>query len=198
MSKNKVTFGLSRVHIAFMDEAALEQPAWGTPVAVPGAVRWGPEAQGESSSFYADNMQYFVITSNNGYTGELEMANVPDEILAEMLGWEIDDNGALIEIADAMPKKFALMGEVQGDKRNRRFVYYDCQATRPAKERTTKGESVEPTTDTLEMNVSPIEIDGRMIVKGDLELSDTNTAAFNSFFTKVYEPTFTPVSPEGA
>ncbi|GIP02107.1 hypothetical protein J28TS4_05140 [Paenibacillus lautus] len=195
MSQNKVTFGLSRVHIAFVDETAPDQPAWKAPVAVPGAVRWTPEAQGESSTFYADNTAYFLITSNNGYTGELEMANVPDEVKAEMLGWEIDDNGMLVEIADAKPKKFALMGEVQGDKRNRRFVYYDCQADRPAKELTTKGESVEPNTDVMNMSVSPIEIDNRMVVKGDLELSDTNATAFNSFFTTVYLPTFTVPTP---
>jgi phi13 family phage major tail protein len=195
MSQNKVTFGLSRVHIAFVDDAATDQPAWKAPVAVPGAVRWTPEAQGESSTFYADNTSYFVITSNNGYTGELEMANVPDAIKAEMLGWEIDDNGMLVEIADARPKKFALMGEIQGDKRNRRFVYYDCQADRPAKELTTKGESVEPNTDVMNMSVSPIEIDNRMVVKGDLELSETNTTAFNSFFTTVYLPTFAVPTP---
>lgn len=195
MSQNKVTFGLSRVHIAFEDDTATTGPAWKTPVAVPGAVRWTPEAQGESSTFYADNTSYFVITSNNGYTGELEMANVPDAIKAEMLGWEIDDNGMLVEIADARPKKFALMGEIQGDKRNRRFVYYDCQADRPAKELTTKGESVEPNTDVMNMSVSPIEIDSRMVVKGDLELSETNATAFNSFFTAVYLPTFAVPTP---
>ncbi|MDH6670167.1 phi13 family phage major tail protein [Paenibacillus sp. LBL] len=195
MSKNKVTFGLDKVHIAFEDTTVVDLPAWKTPIAVPGAVRWTPEAQGESTPFYADNMTYYVATSNNGYTGELEMANIPDEVLAEMLGWEIDDNGMLVEVADAQPKKFALLGQVQGDKRNRRFAYYDCQATRPAKERTTKGESVEPTTDVLNVNVSPIEIDNRMVVKGDLELSDTNATAFNSFFTTVYLPTFTVPTP---
>lgn len=191
MAKNKVTFGLEKVHIAFEDTESLSNPAWKTPVAIPGAVRWTPEAQGDSNTFYADNSAYFVISSNNGYTGELELALIPDEILAEMLGWEIDDNGMLVEISDAIPKKFALLGQVQGDKKNRRFVYYDCQANRPSKERTTKGESIEVKTDVLDMIVSPIEIEGKMMVKGDLELSDTNATAYNAFFTEVYTPTFT-------
>lgn len=190
MSKNKVTFGLEQVHIAFFDETATEQPAWKTPIPIPGAVRWTPTTVGEESSFFADNTKYFVITANNGYTGELEMANLPDEVQAEMHGWEIDDNGALIEIADAQPKKFALLGQVQGDKRNRRFVHYDVQASRPNKERSTKGENVEVATDVLPVTVSPIEIEGKRMVKGDLELSDTNQAAYDSFFTKVYTPVF--------
>lgn len=197
MSQNKVTFGLKNVRIAFIDEAATKQPTWKAPVAIPGAVRWTPEAQGDTTTFYADDTAYFVVTANNGYTGELELANVPDAVMAEMLGWLIDANGMLVEVSDALPKKFALMGEVKGDKRNRRFVYYDCQASRPAKERTTKRETIEPTTDVLNLTVSPIEIDGKTIVKGDMELSDTNSAAYNAFFSAVTVPTFGAVNKTG-
>jgi len=192
MSQNKVTFGLEKVHIAFFDDQAPDQPAWKTPISIPGAVRWTPTAVGDSTNFYADNTLYFSYTANNGYTGELEMANVPDAVLAEMLGWEIDENGALIEVSDAIPKHFALMGQIQGDKRNRRFVYYDCVAARPAKERQTKAESITPATDVLNLTISPIEIGGKMIVRGEMELSDTNQTAYNSFFSAVYTPSFTP------
>ena len=190
MSQNKVTFGLEKVHIAFFDETSQTQPAWKTPVPIPGAVRFTPTAVGESTNFYADNTLYFSYTANNGYTAELEMANVPDAILAEMLGWEIDENGALIEVSDAIPKHFALMAQVQGDKRNRRFVYYNCVASRPAKERATKAESITPATDVLNLTISPIEIGGRMIVRGEMELSDTNQTAYNGFFSAVYVPDF--------
>lgn len=190
MSQNRVTFGLEKVHIAFVDEQAAQQPAWKTPIPIPGAVRWTPTAVGESSTFYADNTAYFTVTANNGYTGELELANVPDAILAEMLGWEIDDNGMIVEVSDAIPKPFALLGQVLGDKRNRRFVYYHCTASRPAKERQTKGESITPATDVLNLTISPIEIGGRMIVRGEMELNDSNAAVFNSFFNAVYVPDF--------
>ena len=190
VSQNKVTFGLEKVHIAFLDDTSPTQPAWENPIPILGAVRWTPTPVGESSTFYADNTAYFVATSNNGYTGELEVANIPDAVLAEMMGWEIDSNGAIIEVSDAIPKPFALLGQVLGDKRNRRFVYYHCTATRPSKERQTKGESITPATDVLSITVSPIEINGRMIVKGDIELSDTNKDVFDSFFDSVYLPTF--------
>src|SRR5690606_29113049 len=190
VSQNKVTFGLEKVHIAFFDDQAPQQPAWKTPVPIPGAVRFTPTAVGESTNFYADNTLYFSYTVNNGYTAELEMANVPDAVLAEMLGWEIDENGALIEVSDAIPKHFALMGQIQGDKRNRRFVFYDCVASRPAKERQTKAESITPNTDVLNLTISPIEIGGKMIVRGEMELNDSNSAVFNSFFNAVYVPDF--------
>jgi len=190
MSANKVTFGLEKVHIAFLDETSPTQPAWKTPIPIPGAVRWTPTPVGESSTFYADNTAYFTVTANNGYTGELELANVPDAILAEMLGWEIDQNGMVVEVSDAIPKPFALLGQVLGDKRNRRFVYYHCVASRPAKERTTKNESITPATDVLNLTISPIEINGQKIVRGEIELSDTNQTVYNDFFNAVYTPNF--------
>ncbi len=196
MSKNKVTFGFKNVHVAFMDKEVTDKPAWEKPKRLPGAVRWTPTPEGESSTFHADDMPYFVMTSNNGYTSEYETANTPDDILARMLGWLIDESGMLVEIADGKPEVFAIMGEVQGDKRNRRFVYYNCQANRPEQEKNTKGETIEVNTSVLSMKVSPIEISGKNVVKGDLELSESNKAIFDAFFNEVYLPVFGANSPE--
>ncbi|MGG3893180.1 major tail protein [Geobacillus stearothermophilus] len=186
MSVNKVTFGLDNVHIAFLVDGTT--PSWETPVKIPGAVRFAPEPQGEESTFYADNGPYFSYTSNNGYTAELEMANLPDDILAEMLGWEIDANGMLVETTDGTPKEFALLGQILGDKKNRRFVYYRCKASRPTAEHNTRGESVEPTTQTLNITILPIEIGGKNVVRGVIELNDKNTTVYNNFFKSVTIP----------
>lgn len=186
------TPGTTGVTVGASTDVVAGTTLWGVPVAIPGAVRWTPTAQGQESTFYADNSKYFVVTANNGYTAELEMALIPDIILAEMLGWLIDDNGMLVEDADALPKKFALMFQVQGDSKNRRFVHYDCQASRPAKEKKTKGETIEPNTDVLSVTVSPIQMSvggtTKNVVKGTMELSDTNAAVYNAFFNAVTLP----------
>lgn len=163
---------------------------WGVPTAVPGAVSFKPTAEGEESTFYADNSPYFVVTSNNGYKADLTMALVPVAVLAEMLGWPIDDNGMLVEISDGTPKSFALLGQVEGDDKARRFVYYDCTASRPEKEEKTKEKSITPNPDVLKLNIVPLEIGNYDCVKGTLELSATNTAAYNAFFGSVYTPAF--------
>jgi phi13 family phage major tail protein len=161
---------------------------WGTPTAIPGAVRFTPSPQGQEVKFYADNGIYYSATTNDGYTSELEMALIPDAVLAEMLGWEIDSNGMLVEISDGTQKEFALMGQIQGDAKNRRFVYYQCKAARPAKEHATKGETIEPKTDVLTLTITPIEVNGKNIVKGTIELSDSNAAVYNAFFDAVLTP----------
>ena len=184
------TPGATGVTVGASTNVAAGATGWGVPTAIPGAVRFTPTAQGQESTFYADNGPYFVVTANNGYTAELEMALVPDSVLVEMLGWEIDSNGMIVEIASGVPKRFALLGQVEGDDKNRRFVYYDCQASRPAKEEKTKGETIEPNTDVLNLTIFPIEIGGKDIPKGVMELSATNTAAYNAFFDAVYVPVF--------
>lgn len=187
---NKVTFGLKNVHVALLNTASQTPPEWETPTAIPGAVRFTPTPQGQENTFYADNDPYFVVTSNNGYTAELEMALVPDAILAEILGWEIDTNGMLVEIADAIPKPFALLGQIEGDQKNRRFAYYYCIASRPTKEHATKNETITPATDVLSLIITPIEIGEKSIVKGVLELNDTNKTAYDAFFGSVLLPAF--------
>lgn len=190
MSANKITFGLEKVYIAFLTDETT--PTWDAPVHIPGAVSFTPEPQGDENKFYADNGPYFVYTTNNGYSAELSVALIPDTILADMLGWRIDGNGMLVETTDGTQKEFALMGQVLGDQKNRRFVYYRCKAARPSKGLSTRAESIEPNPDALTLTIMPIEIAGEKVVKGQMELSDTNQTAYDGFFDAVLVPSVTP------
>ncbi|WP_130807647.1 major tail protein [Senegalia massiliensis] len=183
--KNKIVFGLENVHVAFLDETT---GTFEAPIKIPGAVNLALNPEGEESTFYADNIAYFSMTSNNGYTGDLEMALVPDDVLVKMLGWEKDSNGMLVEIADGVQKPFALLYQVKGNVKNKRYVYYNCKSSRPTKEHGTKAENVEPNTETLTLKVTPTEISGKLITKGVLELSETNQSVYDSFFDSVVEP----------
>lgn len=44
------------------------------------------DAEGDQEVFYADNVAYYTANSNAGYSGELEMASIPNDVLAWMLG----------------------------------------------------------------------------------------------------------------
>lgn len=182
---NKVLFGLKNVHIAFETESG-----YGTPTAINGAVSFSASPEGDTSEFYADDMVYFVSSANNGYSGELVVALLPDAIKAEMFGWSIDAYGTLVEVADGIPKKFALMGEISGDAKNRRFVYYSVQATRPDNSAKTKEGSIEIEGETIPIKIMPKTISEKLVNMGMLELSDTNATEYNGFFEAVYMPYF--------
>lgn len=191
---NKYTFGLSNVHIAWLDEENDTKPAWGTPIAIPGAVKISLKAEGDSSLVYADNVVYAQNDTNDGYSGDIEFVSIQDTIKKDMYGWEVDDNGALVEVADAKPKKFALMGEVNGDATNRRFVYYGCQATRSDVENKTREKSTEPNIEKMNLSARPVKIGDKYVVKSSLPLDAKNKTAYDGFYESVYKPTFTPVA----
>ena len=107
-----------------------------------------------------------------------------------MLGWEIDDNGGILEVSDGSPTKFAMIFEVQGDSKPRRTVYYVCQAARPEHEEKTKAKNAEANTEVLKVTVFPTTIGNFTGVKFTLEKSATNEAVYNAFFDAVTEPTF--------
>ena len=83
---NKINYGLSNVYIASVTLDSDNVPTFGTPVAMPGAISLTAEPSGETSTFYADNTAYWVGTANNGYTGTLTIANVPDFFYTSYLG----------------------------------------------------------------------------------------------------------------
>lgn len=183
---NKVLFGVSNCYVAKITESG-DTITYGTPFAVKGVVGISFEPEGEESPFYADNIKYYIASSNQGYTGELELAVTPNEFLTEILGNTTDSNGAILETAGATTSRFALMFEGEGDSTGRRWVFYDCTAQRPSRENNTIEDEVEVGTETLEITMSPRKTD--KAIRLFMEKTDDNATAYNNFFNAVYERT---------
>lgn len=181
---NKVLYGIEKCHIAKITEADGEI-TYGTPFKMPGAVGLNFDPEGEETPFFADNVKYFIASSNQGYSGDLEIAMTPEQFLTEILGREKDTNGAIFENADDKTARFALMFEGQGDNKARRWVFFDCTATRPSRENKTKEESVEVGTETISITMSPRSTD--KAVMAYIEPNETNQDVYDAFFNKVYE-----------
>ena len=159
---------------------------WGTPQEIEGAVNFSASAEGDETEFYADNMKYYIDETNDGYTGDLELAKIPDDIAAEMLGMTIDNNEMLVENVNDTKKEFALMAQMKGDDRNRRFVYYRCKAGRPDDEAATQEGSVDPQTDSIPLTMMQLE-DGA--VRAVIERTTENATTYDNFFDSVTLPT---------
>lgn len=181
---NKVLYGIEKCHIAKITVAADGTISYGTPFPVPGAVGLNFDPEGEETPFYADNIKYYIASSNQGYTGDLEIAMTPQQFLTEILGREIDSNGAVFETGDDTQARFALMFQGQGDQTGRRWVFFDCTATRPSRENNTKEESVEVGTETMTITMSPRPTD--KAVMAYIEPNETNQAVYDAFFDAVY------------
>lgn len=185
---NKVKYGLKNVHYAVATLAQDGSATYSAPVAIPGAVNLSLSAEGEINKFYADGIVYHSVSANNGYSGSLEIAKIPDSFRKDVLGEIEDDNGVLVESADAKTVEFALLFEFDGDVSQVKHVLYKCVATRPSIESATKEESVEIKTETLELTATSVynaDIDAN-ITKSKVE--DTDSTAYASWYTAVYQP----------
>ena len=156
---NKVKYNLKNVHAAKLTETVEDGVttfSYATPKAIPGAVSLSLDAEGDSSPFYADGIVYFRTSSNNGYSGDLEMALIPEWFRTEILREKLDNKGVLVEKSDVTEtEKFALLFEFDGDVKAIRHVLYNCSASRPSIESKTREDTIEPGTETLSLTADP-------------------------------------------
>ena len=186
---NKVKYGLKNVYysVATID-AATNTATYAKPVAWPGAVNLSLDAEGETTKFRADNIDYWVGQSNGGYSGDFESALIPDSFRVDVLNDIVDSNGVVIEDAGAKTTHFALMFQFEGDEKNTRHVLYNCSATRPSVSGSTTEEQVEPQTETLTLTAvaihnADLDLD---VVKARCTQGD---APYDTWFDTVYQAT---------
>ena len=186
---NKVKYGLKNVYAAVMTETVTQGVStytYAEPKRIPGAVNMSLNAEGDSTPFYADNIVYFRTTTNNGYSGDLEIALVPEWFREEILNEEQDDKGVFIERSDrGKPVHFALLFQFEGDEKAIRHVLYNCSVSgRPSVSSQTKEDSVSPVTETLSLSADP-RGDGLVKARSG---SDTDDSTYQNWFTSVYVP----------
>ena len=188
---NKVKFGLKNVYYSIVTETVTSgviSYSYATPVHIPGAVNLSLDIEGDTNTFYADNTAFYQSIANNGYSGSLEMALIPDSFRTAALGEIAATNKVLAEYSDAKPAAFALAFQVEGDDKETCYWYYNCIASRPNVEQNTTEDTIEPTPETLDVTIAPRIKDGLVRIKSN---DETPAATITSWFNAVLEPTLT-------
>lgn len=184
----KVKFGLKNAYYALATIASDGSASYAAPKRLPGAVSFSFEPSGEQSTFYADDIAYYITGGNTGYTGTLELALITDDFRKDCLDEMEASTGFLVENSDGSPKQFALMFEFTTDDKAQRHVFYNCTATRPNIAGQTKGESTEVSTETVTVNATAIynaKLDTN-IVKAK---ADATADEYANWYTEVQQPT---------
>ena len=183
---NKVKYGLQNVYYAVATIDSNNVATYGTPKPWKGAVNLSLDAEGGTTKFRADNIDYWIGQSNNGYSGDFESALIPDDFRKDILGDITDINGIDLEDAGAKTKYFALLFQFEGDATNTRHVMYKCSATRPSVTGATTDEEIKPQTETLTLTATAIHNESlnKDIVKARCAEGETPYA---TWFESVYE-----------
>lgn len=192
MANDKIRFGLSNCYYALGTESTTTANVWtySTPVALPGAVSLTLDPDGDRTVFHADNIKYYVGNENNGYSGSLELALIPDQFKKDCLGELVSNKQVLLEDLNADLGHFALLFQFEGDKNKRRHVLYNCTAGRPSISGNTKADTVEPNTETINISAAGEYNTGlsKYIAKAST-IPTTDSTTFNGWFSAVYQAT---------
>ena len=184
-TKNKIKFGLKNVHYAVMTTSELGVVSWETPVPIPGAVNLDMAPQGDTNTFYADDIAYYVSNRNDGYHGDLEIALVPDHFAVSVLAEKLDSTDKVqVEYANAEGKPFALLFQISDDATGTLFAMYNCTCSRPNTTGKTLDNSKTPNTEKLTITASPMA-DGKVKARTTAETTET---VRNNWFKQVWVP----------
>ena len=193
-SENMVRFGLRNVHYATFSDST-----YATPKPIKGAVQLTTSPEGDSYTFYADDVAYYATETNGGYTGTIEVAAVNDEFLKDVLGYKSDTtSGLLYEATTTVVPSVALLFEVSGNVEQQRGIFYNVTFSRIETEANTRAETTEP--DTVTLNFTAIGRDFTVgdatenVVKAQCSNAEDTTQAFANFFKKVVTPGTAPTA----
>ena len=189
---SKVLFNLKNAHYAVMTNGNVANDGtatYGEMKPFKGAVSIGLDPQGSVDPFYADGIQYYTSSQNNGYQGDFVCAKIPEDFAKEVLPNILDANGVLVEDANAEPVHFAFAFQFDGDEKGRYHIFYNCIAQRPAVEGQTDEDSKNIQTPTLTLTAATIYNASleKNIVKASTDDS-TPTTVINDWFNQVYVP----------
>lgn len=144
--------GISNLHYAVQttEDTASTAAVYGTPVAVPGMVSADVTPASNTATLYADNGPYETANTLGEITVSLDLADLPLEVQAALLGHTLT-SGQLDSKTDDVAPYVALMFEyLLGSGKKRCVKLYKGRFSEPAESAQTKGENVEFQTNTVE------------------------------------------------
>ena len=193
---NKIRYGLKNVYFAVATiDNATNTATYAEPVAIPGAVNLSMDAQGDTTPFYADNIEYFVPAANTSYEGDLEIALIPEAFETGVLKMVKDGKNILMDDVNAEPVHFALLFQFEGDEKAVRHVFYNCVvSTRPSVTGATKEDTIAPQTESMSLRATAIHNAtlNKDIIKAKTSAT-ADTTTYEGWFEAVY--TGTAVTP---
>lgn len=180
---NKVEFGISDLYFGtYTDNNGTI--TLGTPYHQAGAVNLSVEAESESNDFYADNVKYWSGFSDNGFTGSIEVAKFDAKFKTDFLGYITLDDDGIAAVKGATKPNVYIMFETQGDDKARRVIMYNCSLGSIDREYATIEDSIEPTTETIDITVTGDNGTGLTLVSYDYD-----AAGYATLFTNPPVPT---------
>lgn len=183
----RIRYNIKECHYAVATQGTGGALTYGTVKELPGAVSISLEASGEEFTEWADGVEWFKQVINNGYSGPLELEEIPDSFREDCLGEEVDSAGVMFENAKANMKEFALMFQFDyaddPTLTGKRTCLFRCKASRPGISGSTKTETIDPSHETINISAMP-RIEDDLVKASCVSSSAKYDTWFDSVVTK--------------
>ena len=212
VQQNKLHYGLKNVYYSKVTEvtdgSGNVATSYSTPAPWIGAVSFSGDPQGSRTVTRADDSDYFVSNPNGGYSGTIEVYEVPDDLAEWCFGEARDTNGIAYETAKSgvTTRYIALLFQFAADQKAIRHVMFKVSLSRApiGSETTPEGNTPNPQTISITYTATNRpDADELVRAKADPR---TDATKYNAWFSAVQVPavgtplptyTYTAVSPVG-
>ena len=189
--------GLDKLYYAKITEDETGEETYDTPAQLAKAMTAELSVELAEATLYADDGAAEVVKEFQSGTLTLGVDDIGTEVAQDLTGAKIDDNKVLVSTSEdgGAPVAIGFRAKKSNGK-YRYFWLYRVKFGIPAASLTTKGESIEFSTPTIEGTVlRRNKVDGQGKHPWKAEVSEDSVGAdptvISGWYTEVYEPSFT-------
>lgn len=191
------TIGLDKLFYSKITEDADGNETYATPVSLAKAMTAELSVELAEATLYADDGAAEIVKEFQSGTLSLGVADIGATVAEDLTGAKIDDNKVLISASEDGGDPVAVgFRAKKANGKYRYFWLYRVKFGIPATNLTTKGESIEFSTPTIEGTVlrrNKVDANGNHPWKAEVSEDDTGVSAatISNWYKEVYEPAYT-------
>ncbi|MED1642266.1 phage tail protein [Brevibacillus agri] len=186
-----IRIGMDKIHYAIMTDE--EQETYGTPKPIPGAITGTVSPTTNTETLYADDQTWETASSLGEIEIELNVADLTQEVLADLLGATVDANGVMVQAATDVAPYVALGFRSQKSNGKYRYYWFYKGKFQPNEEEfQTKEDSPSFQTPTITGTFISRQTDKMWRARVDEDGETVPAQVISNWFTAVYDGTPVP------
>lgn len=190
--EDTVRIGLSDLYAFPLKNDEKGNLAYGAPFKIAPAVSASISPSTSDDAFYADDIALISNQTISSIAVELETADIKDEIVAKLMGLEIDEKGVVHDNVNKVAPKVALaFRSLKSNNKYKYVVLYKGSFGAGEDEYATKEDSISFQTTTITGTFLPTVFNGDWRASVNEDAAGVDTATIKEWFTKVYGATTT-------
>ena len=196
------TIGLDKLYYAKITEDENGNETYATPVQLAKAMNADLSVELAEATLYADDGAAEIVKEFKNGTLSLGVDDVGASVASDLTGATIDANGVVVSTSEDGGDPVAV--GFRAKKSNGKYKYYWLYRVKfgiPATNLTTKGESIEFSTPTIEGTIlrrNKLDASGKHPWKAEVTEGDSAVTAdtITNWYKEVYEPSYTTAAAE--